>query len=126
MADEQTQGKKQKLPHQQVSPLWYAQNLALLGVGTGIGYGAGATAAHLATTQGGMPGILGRMDPKHRSTLFRGAGALAGAGSAFALSHARNAMEQRLHEKMLEREEAEARAQKAPAKKASLRSRMGL
>lgn len=126
MADETTPAPaKRPLPHQQVSPAWYLQNLALLGVGTGLGYGAGATAAHFALAHG-VPGFLGRMDPAHRNAFFRGAGALAGAGSAFALSQARSAMEERLHRKREEREQAAAPPQQQEAKAASLRSAMGL
>lgn len=118
------------LPHQQVSPLWYLQNLALLGAGTGLGYLAGGTAAHLAATEM-APGFIARMDPSHRQMFFRGAGAAAGLGSAFALSQARAAMEARLSQKADERDDArhQARAAQRPAEpktKSKIAAAMGL
>lgn len=124
--------QKRPLPHQQVRPSWYLQNLALLGIGTGLGYGAGATAAHLALTRGPAPGILGRMSPEQRQAFFRGAGALIGAGSAFTMAQARSAMEERLHQKRIEQEGAGALAAStqpapsAPKEASSLLRTMGL
>ena len=114
-----------RLPHQQISPAWIAQNLALLGAGAGLGYYAGGAAAHYGA-QKAWPGYLSRLSPQQREAFFRGAGTAAGAGSALALNQARSLMAERLREKRQAHDAGRA-SQSAPSSqgRGSLREAMG-
>ncbi len=113
------QPEPKKGPLSKVKPRWMAQNLAVLGLGTGLGYFAGSAGARQLQESARVRDWAQKNPETFRNAARAAQAGLAVAGT-FAADQARNVMMERLRKKRIESEKAE----KMRGKEASIRERV--